>query len=160
MSDQAPAAEAPASKATFGIQRMYVKDLSFESPGAPAIFTQPWEPEVNVQFGTSATRISDKQYEVTLQFTVTAKMQERTGFIAEVKFAGIFLIEGLEGAALDHVLGAHCPTILYPYVREIVSDLVTRGTFPQFNLQPMNFEAVYAEAKRRREQEGAESAKH
>jgi len=160
MSEPTPIAEGTAKKAQFAVQRLYAKDVSFEAPGAPAIFTQQWEPETNVQFSSNVEKVSENQYEVTLQLTVNASVKGKTAYIAEVKFAGIFLAEGVEGPALEHLMGAHCPTILFPYVRELISDLVTRGTFPQFLLQPMNFDAIYAEAKRRRDEAAAPAATH
>lgn len=154
-----PVADTPAAKKPqLAVQRLYVKDVSFEAPGAPAIFTQPWEPETNVQFGSGANRLSDNQFESVLQVTVTTAVKGKTVYIAEVRYAGVFLIEGIEGPALEQVLNVHCPNILYPYVREVVSEMVSRGSFPQFILQPMNFEAIYADAKRRQQAGTAEQA--
>lgn len=160
MTEQAPAAEAAAKKPHFAVQRLYTKDISFEAPGTPATFTQAWEPETNVQFTSSTTKVADSVFEVILQLTVKTTLKEKVAYIAEVRYGGVFQIEGIEGPALDHVLGAQCPTILYPYVREVLSDLVSRGSFPQLVLQPMNFEAIYADARRRREERIAEAAKH
>ena len=152
MSEQndAPAA-ATQQKAQFALQRIYTKDISFESPGAPAVFAQDWNAESNVQFTTGATRVAEKQYEVVLQMTVTANNNGKVAYIAEVRLAGVFFIDGVDGPALEALLGAHCPSILFPYAREVISDLASRGTFPQVLLQPINFDAVYGEAKRRRE---------
>lgn len=160
MTEQAPVAEGTAPQPQFAVQRLYAKDISFEAPGTPAVFTQPWEPESNVQFASSTTKVGDTHYEVVLQVTVKTMLKDKVAFIAEVRFGGIFLIEGITGPALEHVLGAQCPNILFPYVRETISDLVTRGSFPQFVLQPMNFDAIYADARRRREEKAAEAAKH
>lgn len=145
----------------FSLQRIYVKDISFESPNSPQVFGQEWKPETKVQFNSSARRHSDNQYEVVLTLNVTVSLGEKVAFIAEIKQAGIFLIEAPE-AMLEPLLGAQCPAIIYPYARETVSDLVSRGTFPQLLLQPMNFEAIFAEAKRRRDEQqpAAETAKH
>jgi preprotein translocase subunit SecB len=156
MSDEAAATEKP--RGQFGLQRIYVKDLSFESPASPAVFTQEWKPETNVQFGTAMAKVGEHQYEVVLQVTATVRNGSNVAFIAEVKQAGIFHAEGLEGEALERLLGAQCPSILFPYAREVVSDLVARGTFPQLLLQPMNFDAVFAEAKRRAQQPPATPA--
>lgn len=159
MTEQAPAAAdtAAAKKPQIVIQRLYVKDISFESPGTPAVFTQPWEPETNVQFGSGVNRVSDNQYEVVLQVTVTATLKGKTAYIAEVRYAGVFQVDGIDGAALEHTMNAYCPNILFPYVREVITDLIARGTYPQFILQPINFDAVYADAKRRQQAE-AEAA--
>lgn len=159
MTEQAPAAtEATAKRPSFVVQRLYAKDISFEAPGTPGIFTQAWEPETNIQFSSAAGRVGESVFEVVLQMTVKATLKEKVAYIAEARFAGVFQIEGVEGPALEHVLGAQCPTILFPYVRELIGDLISRGSFPQLVLQPMNFEAIYADAKRRREQEGAANA--
>ena len=145
----------------FALQRIYVKDLSFESPNAPALFTQEWNPETKLNFNSSARKQGDNLYEVVLALNVTVTLGGKTAFIAEIKQAGLFTIEAPEGM-LEPILGAHCPNILFPFARETIADLVTRGTFPQLLLQPMNFEAVYLEAKRRREEQAgaATEAKH
>lgn len=161
MTEQAPAVaagDAAVKKPTFSIQRLYTKDISFETPGAPAIFTQTWEPETNVQFGTATTRLSETQYEVVLQLTVNTTVKGKVAYIAEVKYAGIFHVEGIEGLQLEHVLASQAPAILFPYVRELISEMIGRGTFPQFVLQPMNFEAIFNEAKRRRDLEATTAA--
>jgi preprotein translocase subunit SecB len=157
MTEPVPAAEGTAKKPQFAIQRLYCKDISFEAPGTPGIFTQNWEPDTNVQFSSAATKVSDAQYEIVLQLTVKTTLKDKVAYIAEVRFAGIFLISGFEAPAVEHIIGAQCPNILFPYAREVISDLVNRGSFPQFLLQPMNFDAVFAEAKRR-QQEAATAA--
>lgn len=135
----------------FALQRIYVKDLSFEAPGAPKAFLAPWQPEVNVELATQTSRLEDgKNYEVVLSLTVTVKNDNATAFLVEVKQAGIFLIEGVPEAQLAQILGAYCPNLIFPYARETVSDVVTRGSFPQLLLAPVNFDAVFAEAQRKR----------
>jgi len=164
MNEQNDAPTVPAAtphKAQFTLQRVYTKDISFEAPGAPSAFTQEWNAETSVQFNSGAARVGDKQYEVTLQITVTTTNAGKVAYIAEVRQAGVFFVDGLDTAALELLLGAHCPNILFPYAREIISDLASRGTFPQLLLQPINFDAIYNEAKRRRDQKDAETtAKH
>ena len=143
----------------FALQRIYVKDLSFEAPGTPKAFTQPWKPEVNIEIGTGATRAEDgKTFEVILTVTVTVKNEGSTAFIAEVKQAGIFFIDGVPDNQLGHVLGAFCPNVLFPYARETISDVVTRGSFPQLLLAPMNFDAVFEDAQRKRQAETAQGS--
>lgn len=140
----------------FSLQRIYVKDLSFESPGAPKTFLTTWQPEVSIELGTSAVRLDDgKSFEVVLHVTVTVKNENATAFLAEVKQAGLFTIEGVPDAQLGQLLGAYCPNLLFPYARETISDVVTRGSFPQLLLAPVNFDAVFAEAQRKRQAEGA-----
>ncbi|MGE0080568.1 MAG: protein-export chaperone SecB [Thiohalomonadaceae bacterium] len=127
------------------IQRIYVKDLSFEAPGSPAMFLEKWEPQVTIDLNSQAQRLNDGVYEVVLSLTVTAKAGEKTAYLVEVQQAGIFSVSGFTEAELGPVLGSHCPSILFPYAREVVSDLVTRGTFPQLVLNPINFDALYAQ---------------
>lgn len=136
----------------FALQRIYVKDLSFEAPNAPKTFLANWQPEVNIELSTQANRMEDgKNFEVVLALTVTVKNDNATAFLVELKQAGIFLIEGVPDNQLAQLLGAYCPNLLFPYARETVSDVVTRGSFPQLLLQPINFDAVFAEAQRKRQ---------
>ena len=141
----------------FAIQRIYLKDLSFEAPNSPAIFTQKWEPIVNFNLSTEHAYLEDNLYEVTLNLVTSVKTQDETAFIVEVKQAGTFVIKGVDGQALDHILHSFCPNILFPYAREIVSSEVVRGGFPQLTLAPVNFDAVYAQ--RRQNQTSSETEK-
>lgn len=144
-------AEEQQAQGQFALQRIYVKDLSFEAPNAPKTFLAPWQPEVNVELSTAANRLEDgKNFEVVLSLTVTVKNDNATAFLVEVKQAGIFLIDGVPDAQIGQLLGAYCPNLLFPYARETVSDVVTRGSFPQLLLAPVNFDAVFAEAQRKR----------
>jgi preprotein translocase subunit SecB len=127
----------------FTIQRIYVKDVSFETPHAPEIFREEWKPEVNVDLQTKTNRLEDTIYEVVLHLTVTVKMGERVAFLVEVHEAGIFTLKGFAQDQLAHALGSMCPNILYPYARETISDIVIRGGFPQLLLAPVNFDALY-----------------
>ncbi|EKF75407.1 protein-transport protein SecB [Alcanivorax hongdengensis A-11-3] len=134
----------------FQLQRIYLKDASFECPGAPDVFLQEWKPQVNVQLNNTARRLGESnEYEVEITVTVTAKdeKEEKTFYLAEVKQAGIFTVVGIEGDERDQLLGAYCPNLLFPYVREVVSDLVAKGSFPQLLLQPINFDALYQQQK-------------
>lgn len=130
-------------EAKFDIQRVYCKDVSLETPNSPAIFREDWEPDINVQMNTEASQIAEGFFEVVLMVTVTAKVGERTAFLVEVQQAGIFSIGGMEDSDMGPVLGSLCPGILFPYVREAVSDLVTRAGFPPMLLSPVNFDALY-----------------
>lgn len=130
----------------FSIQKVYVKDVSFETPNSPAIFSESkWEPEVSVQLNSSAVKLENDMHEVVLSVTITAKAGDKTAYLVEVQQAGIFQLKGFEESQLGHLLGAFCPNILFPYVREAVSDMVSRGGFPQMLLQPVNFDALYAQ---------------
>lgn len=134
----------------FAIQRIYVRDISFEVPGAPEAFTVEWKPEVKLDLNTKNNKLSDNSFEVVLTVTVTANNQDKVAFLAEVQQAGIFLINGMPQEQIQHLLGAYCPNVLFPYAREAISDLVNRGSFPQLLLAPVNFDALYAEALKRK----------
>jgi len=138
--------EQQAPQVEFNIQRVYVKDISFECPNSPMIFKQEWAPEVSMDIDTKSTKLEDGVYEVVLSLTTTAKMGEDVAFLCEVQQAGIFSVGNLEGAQMAHCINAFCPNILFPYAREAVSSLVTRGTFPQLNLAPVNFDALFQQA--------------
>ncbi|MDP5148128.1 protein-export chaperone SecB [Shewanella sp. ULN5] len=140
-----------ASAPQFNIQRVYTKDLSFETPNSPAVFQKEWNPEVKLDLDTRSAKLSDDTYEVVLSLTVTAKNGDETAFLCEVQQAGIFSIVGLTEPQLAHSLGAYCPNVLFPYARETVSGLVARGTFPQLNLAPVNFDALFAQYVQQRQ---------
>jgi preprotein translocase subunit SecB len=127
----------------FTIQRIYLKDASFESPNTPAVFNEDWQPEVNINLNTQSQSLGDNHHEVVLKVTVTATQQEKTVFVAEVQQAGIFNINNMSENELHYVLGSFCPGLLFPYVREAISNLVARGGFPHFYLAPIDFEQVY-----------------
>jgi len=142
----------------FEIQKIFLKDVSFEAPNTPEAFTQEWQPEVNVQLNTNAKPIGDKQYEVVLSVTVTAKNNDKSAFLVEIQQSGVFGMDGFEQDQLNAMLGSFCPDILFPYAREAISDLVTRGGFPQLLLAPVNFDALYHEhLKQQAEQEQPET---
>jgi preprotein translocase subunit SecB len=148
MSDEnnevAPATNEEQAGPQFAIQRVYTKDVSFETPNSPAVFQLDWKPEIKLDLDTRSTKLADNTYEVILSVTVTATVEDKTAFLAEVQQAGIFTIGNLPEAQLAHTIGAFCPTTLFPYARETVASLVNRGSFPQFNLTPVNFEGLYA----------------
>lgn len=127
----------------FAIQRIYVKDSSFESPESPNIFREPWEPKVNIDLQTTSSVLEGSVYEVILGVTVTVKIKEKTAFLVETKQAGIFSIGNFTEEQRSQLLGSFCPNILFPYARETITSLVTRGGFPQLYLAPINFDAVY-----------------
>ncbi|PIE40805.1 MAG: protein-export chaperone SecB [Gammaproteobacteria bacterium] len=147
------AANQQQAQGQFQLQRIYIKDLSFEAPKAHEVFRQEWKPEVNLEVNHSANKVEGDIYEVVLKVTVTVKNQEKSAFVVEVQQAGLFQIAGIEGVQFEHVVKGVCPNILFPYVRETISDLVARGTFPQFLLQPINFEAAFVEQMRRQQQQ-------
>lgn len=136
--------EAPRQQ--FAMQRVYVKDLSFESPTTPAVFKQEWKPQMNVDLNTRSNKIDDNNYEVVLTLTITAKLGEETAFLIELQQAAIFLVQGVEGEELRRVLATLCPNMLFPYAREAIDGVITKGTFPALMLAPVNFDALYVQA--------------
>jgi len=127
----------------FEIQKIYVKDLSFETPNSPKIFTEKWSPKTDVHIQTENDKLDEKIFEVAIIVTVTATQEENTAFLVEVKQAGIFFIEQFPEEQHKQLLGSYCPNILFPFARETVAELVTKGGFPQLLLNPVNFDALY-----------------
>ena len=128
----------------FHIQRVYTKDVSFEAPNTPHIFQKEWQPDVKLDMDTKTNILADSVYEVVLTLTVTCKLETETAFLCEVKQAGIFTAANLDAQQLAHCLGSYCPNILFPYAREAVAGLVSKGSFPQLNLAPVNFDALFS----------------
>ncbi|MCB6183531.1 protein-export chaperone SecB [Leeia sp. TBRC 13508] len=141
MSEQQAADNTP----VFNIEKLYVKDLSLEVPHAPQIFLENGENEVSMQLHNEGEQIGDGFFEVTLTVTVTNKIEDKTVFLAEAAQAGIFQIRNVPEEDMGAIIGIACPTILFPYVREVISDLVNRAGFPPVILTPVNFEALYAQ---------------
>jgi preprotein translocase subunit SecB len=157
MTEQATNPAENAQGPQFAIQRVYVKDISFETPNSPAIFQKEWAPEVKLDLDTSSNKLGDGVFEVVLALTVTATIGEETAFLCEVQQAGIFTLAEMEEGQMAHMLGAFCPNILFPYAREAVSSLVNRGTFPQLNLAPVNFDALFAQYVQQRAAQQADA---
>lgn len=131
----------------FRIEKIYVKDLSLEIPNAPGVFLEREAPQVDVQLHTVGERIDEGMYEALLTATITAKIKDKTMFLVEVRQAGIFQIRNVPETEMDPILGIACPNILFPYLREAVSDVVTRAGFPPVILNPVNFEVIYQQNK-------------
>jgi preprotein translocase subunit SecB len=127
----------------FAIQKIYTKDISFETPNAPKVFTLKWEPALDLNLGTHVEPLENSMYEVSLTLTVTVKIADSTAYLVEVNQAGIFSVAGFSEQEMGPMLGSFCPNILFPYAREVVSDLVSKGGFPQLILAPVNFDALY-----------------
>ncbi len=142
-----------AQEPQFSIQRIYIRDASFESPKTPAIFLKEWKPAVNLELNTRQNTIEEGVYEVILTVSATAKIDDEVAFIAEVQQAGIFMIKGLDAENISHMLGAFCPNLLFPYARETLDSLVVKGSFPALMLSPINFDALYAQELERMKQE-------
>ena len=128
---------------SFQIEKVYVKDLSLEIPNAPQVFLQQAQPQLEVQINTEGNQFAEGYFEVSVSATVTARTGERTLFLAEAVQAGIFSVRNVPAEELDALLGIGCPTVLFPYLREAISDLITRGGFPPVLLAPVSFEAIY-----------------
>ena len=148
------AAAAPQKQAAqLQIQRIYTKDISFETPNSPKIFAKEWKPEVKLDIDTRSNKLDKSLFEIVLAITVTATVGGETAFLCEVQQAGIFAVGDMPEANLAHTLGSYCPNMLFPYARETVSNLVNRGTFPQLNLAPVNFDAIFAAYVQKRQQQ-------
>lgn len=128
------------------LQKIYVKDLSFESPRAPDCFSENLNPETQLNIRSNARQVGPDNHEVTLTLNVEAKADDKTLFICELQQAGVFLIKGYSEQEQRMLVGSFCPSTLYPFAREVIADMVSRGGFPQLLLQPINFDALYAQA--------------
>ncbi len=139
-------------QATFQVQKIYVKDVSLEIPNAPQIFAQEAQPEVEVRLDTAAAQFTEGYFEASVSATVTAKVGDKTLFLAEAVQAGIFQVRNVPAEDLRPLLAIACPTILFPYLRETISDLVVRGGFPPVLLAPVSFEALYMQRLQQEQQ--------
>jgi preprotein translocase subunit SecB len=157
MSDSSAATE-QAGQAQFTVQKIYVKDLSFEAPNTPAVFNDTGTPQLNMNLNQKVARLEDDVFEVVLGITLTCAIGEKTVYLAEIEQAGVFGLAGFDERNLDMMLGTYCPNVLFPYARQAISDLITSGGFPPFYLQPINFEALYAEGLRRRAEQFAQQS--
>jgi preprotein translocase subunit SecB len=140
---------------TFSIEKLFVKDISLEIPNAPQVFLEREAPTVDIQLHHNSTQVEDGVYQTVLTVTVTAKVGERTMFLVEAGQAGVFIVRNIGAPELDAILGIACPNILFPYAREVISDIVVRAGFPPVVLNPVNFEAIY---QQQREQQAAQAA--
>ncbi len=154
MSDPNPLANgadtSAAAQVQVGVQKIYVKDASFEAPSAPHIFQEQSQPQIQLNLNQSVNNLADGVYEVVLAITVTCKFGDKNAYLAEVKQAGVFNLSGFDQVNLHGVLGTFCPNTLFPYARQTISDLVLAGGFPPFLLQPINFDQIYVDQMRRR----------
>jgi preprotein translocase subunit SecB len=144
----------------FLLQRIYVKDVSFETPNSPDVFRQEWKPENNLNLNTQVNKLEDEAFEVVLTLTLTVKVGEKTAYLAEVQQAGIFSFKGFQEQELPPMFGVLCPNTLFPYAREAISDLVAKGSFPQMALQPINFEALFMQQQQQMAQQAAQQGAH
>lgn len=142
----------------FALQRIYVKDISLESPSSPLVFTKSWKPNFKVDLNTRSSHVVEHSHEVVLTITLTAELEGEQVLLLEVQQAGLFAIEGIEGDTLKQVLGIACPNLLFPYAREAIDSLALKGGFPAVALQPVNFEALFREAQKQAAASQSQSA--
>ena len=154
------AAEEQTQQAGFSIEKIYLKDASLEIPNAPQIFTDRSQPQVGIELSNFAQQLEDNVFEVAIKVTVTSKIEDKTVFLVEVTQAGIFQIRGVPEENLEMIVGITCPNILFPYARESVSDLVVRAGFQPVLLNPINFEALFAQQKQQQAEAAEAAAKH
>lgn len=150
-----PEGNASKPQGQFAIQKIYVKDVSFEAPNVPQMFVEKWQPNVDVQISNTGTRLDENTHEVVLTVTITVRVEEKTAYLVEVQQAGIFNIVGVPAEQIAPILNIGCSNILFPFARETVSDLVTRGGFPQLLLAPVNFEVLYAQQVKQQAEQAA-----
>ncbi len=138
----------------FALQRIYLKDCSFESPRSPQVFQTQWNPKINFDIKTRSNKLQDEVYEVVLSLTAEAEIEDNPAFVVEVHQAGIYTLKDFEDAQLEQILATVCPSILFPYAREAIDNLVVKGSFPALMLSPINFDALYAQKKQQEAQAG------
>ena len=161
MSEQALNGGAEAAQATgpqFSVEKIYVKDVSFESPKTPHVFNEQVQPQINMNLNQRVQRLGENVFEVVLGINLTCTAGEGDGntvYVVEVQQAGVFALAGFEPNVLDALLGTQCPNVLYPYARQVIGDLIQAGGFAPFLLQPINFDALYAEGLSQRQAQGA-----
>jgi len=151
-------AGAEANGPAFTVEKLYVKDLSFEAPGTPQVFNESGQPQLQMNLNQRVQKLSDTAFEVVLGVTLTCMLGEKTLYLAEVQQAGVFGLVGFDEMTLDVMLGTHCPNALYPYARQAIGDLIQAGGFPPFLLQPINFDSLYAESVRQRAEQAQGSS--
>ena len=152
-------AEEQTAEKRLSIGKIYLKDFSFESPQAPGVFQQSeWSPKTDLNLRSSHTAVSDEHHEVVLTVTVEAKADDKSLFLIELQQAGLFEIVGYEGEELGAIIGSFCPNILFPYARETIASLIQKGGFPEFVLQPINFDALYMQSKQQQAAAQADEA--
>ena len=149
MAETATPTNGATAPASLSVQKIYIKDASFEVPSAPAIYQEQGQPQIQLNLAQKVNKYNEDLYEVVLTVTVTCKIADKTAYLAEVQQAGVFGLTGFDQDNLEAVLGTYCPHTLYPYARQAIADLVMQGGFPPFVLQPINFEQLYSEHRKR-----------
>ena len=149
-------AQAQPQAASFTVEKLYVKDLSFEAPNAPQVFNEQGQPDLQMKLSQKVNRLAEAAFEVSLGITLTCTLNGKTAYLAEVEQAGVFGLAGFDEQILDAMLGTQCPNILYPYATAAIGNLITAGGFPPFPMQPINFDALYGESLRQRAEQIAQ----
>lgn len=139
----------------FGLQRLYLKDVSFEAPLGVKAFAQEWKPSVNQEMATAVNKLDEQNYECELTLTVTVKLEDKVAFLVEVKQAGLFGLTGMSEQQAAHAMSTAAPEMLFPYAREVVDNVVTKGSFPALMLPPVNFNAMFAQAVQEQQKKAA-----
>ena len=148
-----------AAEKRLSITKIYLKDSSFESPQSPAIFRRgEWKPQTNLNLRRAHHAVENDHHEIVLTITIEAKEDDKSCFLIELQQAGLFEIVGYEGEELEAIVGSFCPNILFPYARETIASLVQKGGFPEFVLQPINFDALYMQSKQQQMTAAADTA--
>jgi preprotein translocase subunit SecB len=162
MTEAAQASPQPNTQPIFNIEKLYVKDMSLEVPNAPAVFLERENPQIDLQLHTLAAPIEEGLFDVTVTVTVTAKLTEKDKvlFLIEAKQSGVFQIRNIPAEEMETVLAVVCPNILYPYLREVVSDMSIRAGFAPVLLSPINFEAIFLQQKQQNQAQAPEAVKH
>ena len=154
--------EAP--QAQFALQRIYIKDASFEAPSVPGSFSKQWKPEIRMDLNSSGKKVNDDLYEVSIKITLTVSLEDETAYLVELVQCGLFAAKNIPEQQLAPMLGAMCPNILFPYLRENIDNLVVKGGFPALMLAPINFDALYQQrlqqAQQAQQEAGEEEQKH
>lgn len=138
------------------LQRIFLKDISFESPRSPMVFQEEWKPEIGLELNTKSRQVGEDLYEVVLEITVNVKNESETAFLVQVQQGGLFNISGLDERQLHHALGAFCPGTVFPYARENIDSLCIKGSFPALMLAPINFDALYLDSLQKQQAEATE----
>lgn len=149
--------EAAEPQKQFSIQKIYTRNMSFESPNAPEIFTQQAQPQLEIDLNVESRTLEDHVYHVVLRVTATTKMEDKTAFLCEVEQAGVFTIVGFDEGETSYLIGVQAPNALFPFAREAISSLVAKGGFPQLLLEPVNFDAMYAEHMQQQQAEAQQA---
>lgn len=155
MSDESNIQENAEQLTAFAIQKIYLKDISFETPSGLEVFTKAWKPNIQQDLNIQVSQVDENLHDVVLLLTITARIDNKVIFLVEVKQAGLFTIAGLTGMQLSHAINTLCPQILFPYARETIDSILTRGGFPPLMLAPINFDAVFAQAVANAQQQAA-----